>query len=105
VCTNSTKSNGTNNLSRTACEFLYSTNQTGMKSTVTSIALSYATSKVGSLYRKRMKAEVETHDKNIFEKRSESQLIKLPKQCPGKLDGIYISQVLAFSQTPAETHS
>ena len=25
-------------------------------------------------------------------KKSESQLIKLPKQCPGKLDGIYIRQ-------------
>jgi hypothetical protein len=44
---------------------------------------------VASLYGKIMKAEVETHNKNIFGNRSESQLIKLPKQCPGKLDGIY----------------
>lgn len=39
------------------------------ENTVTSIALSYATSKVEYLYRKIMKAEVETHDKNIFEKK------------------------------------
>jgi len=39
-----------------------------------------------------MKAEVETHDKNIIGKRSESQLIKVPKQCPGKLEGIYTRQ-------------
>jgi len=45
------------------------------------------------LYTERLiKAEVETHDKNIFGKRSESQLIKLPKQCPGKLDGIHTRQ-------------
>lgn len=62
------------------------------ENTVTSIAFSYATSKVASLYRKIMKAEVETHDKNIFGDRSESQVIKLPKQCPGKLDGIYTRQ-------------
>lgn len=62
------------------------------ENTVTSIAFSYATSKVASLYRKIMKAEVETQDKNIFGDRSESQVIKLPKQCPGKLDGIYTRQ-------------
>lgn len=62
------------------------------ENTVSSIALSYATSKVVSLYRKIMKAEVETHDKNIIGKRSESQLIKLPKQYPDKLDCIYTRQ-------------
>lgn len=39
------------------------------ENTVTSIALSYATSKVASLYRKIMMAEVETHDKKYIWKK------------------------------------